>query len=135
MEPVRGFEPLTCGLRNRCSATELHRRQVCNRAYASGHHTTAEFARANLPQLHFRLHKIAFKIPQPACCAPQIAGIQSCAMRGFKRPQAGSWNSSVPRGFFFKPLIYPNRPLFPEPPKLLSFGVCFCAAIDGQEDA
>ena len=25
MEPVRGFEPLTCGLRNRCSATELHR--------------------------------------------------------------------------------------------------------------
>ena len=28
MEPVRGFEPLTCGLRNRCSATELHRRQI-----------------------------------------------------------------------------------------------------------
>ena len=25
LEPVRGFEPLTCGLRNRCSATELHR--------------------------------------------------------------------------------------------------------------
>ena len=25
MEPVRGFEPLTCGLRNRCSTTELHR--------------------------------------------------------------------------------------------------------------
>ena len=28
MEPVRGFEPLTCGLRNRCSATELHRLQL-----------------------------------------------------------------------------------------------------------
>ena len=25
MEPVRGVEPLTCGLRNRCSTTELHR--------------------------------------------------------------------------------------------------------------
>ena len=25
MEPVKGVEPLTCGLRNRCSATELHR--------------------------------------------------------------------------------------------------------------
>src|SRR5205814_1541845 len=28
MEPVLGFEPRTCGLRNRCSATELHRRIV-----------------------------------------------------------------------------------------------------------
>lgn len=25
VEPVKGVEPLTCGLRNRCSATELHR--------------------------------------------------------------------------------------------------------------
>ena len=25
VEPVRGVEPLTCGLRNRCSTTELHR--------------------------------------------------------------------------------------------------------------
>ena len=26
LEPAKGFEPLTCGLRNRCSATELRRR-------------------------------------------------------------------------------------------------------------
>ena len=25
VEPVKGVEPLTYGLRNRCSATELHR--------------------------------------------------------------------------------------------------------------
>ncbi len=31
MEPVRGVEPLTCGLRNRCSATELHRLGVYSR--------------------------------------------------------------------------------------------------------
>ena len=28
LEPVKGVEPLTCGLRNRCSATELHRQPV-----------------------------------------------------------------------------------------------------------
>ena len=27
---MRGFEPLTCGLRNRCSATELHRLSATN---------------------------------------------------------------------------------------------------------
>jgi hypothetical protein len=25
MEPMKGIEPLTCGLRNRCSTAELHR--------------------------------------------------------------------------------------------------------------
>ena len=34
MEPVRGFEPLTCGLRNRCSATELHRLQLRIEAFS-----------------------------------------------------------------------------------------------------
>ena len=31
VEPVKGVEPLTCGLRNRCSASELHRPIAENR--------------------------------------------------------------------------------------------------------
>jgi hypothetical protein len=32
-EPMRGYDPRTCGLRNRCSTTELHRRRdgACSR--------------------------------------------------------------------------------------------------------
>ena len=48
MEPVRGFEPLTCGLRNRCSTTELHRPASINRRFNL---FCKHFANVNLPNV------------------------------------------------------------------------------------
>jgi hypothetical protein len=87
LEPMRGYDPRTCGLRNRCSTTELHRRRDggCSRRSARRWQATR---RASVVPRSPRRCRLA-----PRC--PQLAGGPLAPPVPSTHPSATSTPSSL----------------------------------------